>query len=101
MVRLNVESVVELTGAVLPGMVQRRRGAILNVASIAGYLPGPGQAVYHASKAFVRAFSLALAEENRGTGVTVTTLSPGPWTRSSPRPQASALGPNAALPCYP
>jgi hypothetical protein len=78
MVRLNVESVVELTGAVLPGMVQRRHGAILNVASIAGYLPGPGQAVYHASKAFVRAFSLALAEENRGTGVTVTTLSPGP-----------------------
>ena len=65
MVRLNVESVVELTGAVLPGMVQRRHGAILNVASIAGYLPGPGQAVYHASKAFVRAFSLALAEENR------------------------------------
>lgn len=78
MVRLNVESLVELTGAVLPGMVQRRHGAILNVASIAGYLPGPGQATYHASKAFVRAFSLALAEESRGTGVTVTTLSPGP-----------------------
>lgn len=78
MVRLNVEAVVELTGAVLPGMVQRHRGAILNVASIAGYLPGPGQAVYHASKAFVRTFSLALAEEYRGTGVSVTTLSPGP-----------------------
>ncbi len=78
MVRLNVEAVVALTGAVLPGMVQRRHGAILNVASIAGYLPGPGQAVYNASKAFVRAFSLALAEESRGTGVSITTLSPGP-----------------------
>jgi short-subunit dehydrogenase len=78
MIRLNVLTLVELTGRLLPGMVQRRHGRVLNVASIAGYLPGPGQAVYNASKAFVRSFSVALAEETRGTGVHVTTLCAGP-----------------------
>lgn len=78
MIQLDVTSLVELTGLLLPGMLARRRGWILNVASIAGYLPGPGQAVYHAGKAFVRSFSAALAEETRGSGVHVTTLSPGP-----------------------
>ncbi len=78
MLALDVTAVVALTGAILPGMLDRGSGRILNVASIAGYLPGPGQAVYHASKAFVRSFGLALAEETRGTGVSVTTLSPGP-----------------------
>lgn len=78
MIRLNVMAVVELTGRLLPGMVERRRGRVLNVSSIAGYLPGPGQAIYHASKAFVKSFSLALAEETRGTGVQVSTLCPGP-----------------------
>ncbi len=78
MLALDVTAVVQLTGAILPGMLSRGCGRILLVGSIAGYLPGPGQAVYHASKAFVRSFGLALAEETRATGVTVTTLSPGP-----------------------
>jgi len=78
MIQLNVTSLVHLTGLLLPGMVERRRGGILNVASIAGYLPGPGQAVYNATKAFVKSFSQALTEETRGTGVRVTALCPGP-----------------------
>lgn len=78
MIRLNIGALVQLTGRLLPGMIERRRGRILNVASIAGYLPGPGQAVYNASKAFVRSFTLALSEETRGTGVSVTVLCPGP-----------------------
>jgi uncharacterized protein len=78
MIRLNVLSLVELTGLLLPGMVARGSGGILNVASTAGYLPGPGQAVYYASKAFVKSFSEALTEECRSTGVRVTALCPGP-----------------------
>lgn len=78
MIQLNVTSLVHLAGRVLPGMVERGHGGILNVASIAGYLPGPGQAVYNATKAFVRSFSEALTEETRGTGVRVTALCPGP-----------------------
>jgi short-subunit dehydrogenase len=78
MVRLNVTAVVELTGHLLPGMVKRGRGGVLNVASTAAYVPGPLQAVYYASKAFVKSFSEALTEETRGTGVRVTALCPGP-----------------------
>jgi short-subunit dehydrogenase len=78
MIRLNVLSLVELTGLLLPAMVARGSGGILNVASTAGYLPGPRQAVYYASKAFVKSFSEALTEECRGTGVRVTALCPGP-----------------------
>ncbi|MBV8950960.1 MAG: SDR family oxidoreductase, partial [Actinobacteria bacterium] len=78
MVELNVTSLVHLTGLVLPGMVQRGSGGVLNVASTAGYAPGPLQAVYYATKAFVKSFSEALTEECRGTGVRVTALCPGP-----------------------
>jgi short-subunit dehydrogenase len=78
MIQLNITTLVELTGLLLPGMLERRRGGILNVSSIAGYLPGPGQAVYNASKAFVKSFSQALSEETRNTGVRVTALCPGP-----------------------
>lgn len=78
MISLNVDAVVRLTGAVLPGMVRRGRGGILNVASSAGFAPGPLQAVYYASKAFACSFSQALTEECRGTGVRVTALCPGP-----------------------
>ena len=78
MIQLDVTSLVELSGLVLPGMSQRGRGGILNVASTAAYLPGPLQAVYYASKAFVKSFSEALTEECRGTGVRVTALCPGP-----------------------
>ncbi|MDE3107434.1 MAG: SDR family oxidoreductase [Acidobacteriota bacterium] len=77
MIDLNVRCVSELTKAYLPGMVQRRFGRVLNVASTAAFQPGPFMATYFASKAFVLSFSEALAEELRGTGVTVTALCPG------------------------
>jgi len=78
MVRLNLEAVLRLTKLFLPPMLRRRRGRILNVASVAGFEPGPLLAVYHASKAFVLSFSEALAIELEDTGVTLTTLCPGP-----------------------
>ena len=66
------------TGGRTGDSLERHRGGILNVASIAGFLPGPGMAVYYASKAFVLSFSEALWEEARGTGVHVSCLCPGP-----------------------
>jgi short-subunit dehydrogenase len=78
MIQLNVVSLVELTKLCLPEMVTRGGGRILNVASTAGFVPGPLMAVYYATKAFVLSFSDALAEELRHSGVTVTTLCPGP-----------------------
>ena len=78
MIQVNVAALVELTGLFLPGMIQRRRGGILNVGSVAGFLPGPNMAIYYATKAFVSSFSDALYEELRGTGVAVTNLCPGP-----------------------
>ena len=77
-IQVNISALVELTGRFLPGMIQRKRGGILNVGSVAGFLPGPNMAVYYASKAFVLSFSEALHEELRGTGVRVTDLCPGP-----------------------
>lgn len=78
MLRVNVEAVDHLCGLVVPGMIERGRGAVLNVASTASYQPLPGQAGYSASKAFVRTYSTALAGEVAARGVTVTTLCPGP-----------------------
>lgn len=78
--KVNVMALVELTGLFLPGMIQRRGGGILNVGSVAGFVPGPYMAIYYASKAFVQSFSEALAEEVNGTGVTVNVLCPGPTT---------------------
>jgi short-subunit dehydrogenase len=78
MVRLNVEAVVDLCGRYVPELVRRGRGAVLNVASTAAFQPLPRQATYAASKAFVLAFTDALHEELSGTGVTATTLCPGP-----------------------
>lgn len=78
MMQVNIISLAHLTRLFLPGMLARRRGRILNVASTAAYLPGPFMAVYYASKAFVLSFSEALSEETQGTGVTVTALIPGP-----------------------
>jgi short-subunit dehydrogenase len=78
MMQLNVVALVELTKRLLPGMLERRDGQILNVASTAAFQPGPGMAVYYATKAFVLSFSDAIATELAGTGVTVTTLCPGP-----------------------
>src|SRR5947207_9528019 len=78
MVRTNIEAVVAFCGLFVPGMVERGRGALLNVASTASFQPLPMQAGYAASKAFVLNFTEALHEEMRGTGVTVTALCPGP-----------------------
>jgi len=78
MVRTDVEAVVDLCTLFLPGMVERGRGAVLNVASTAAFQPIPGQAGYAASKAFVLSYSYAIGSELRGHGVTVTALCPGP-----------------------
>ena len=77
-VDLNVAALHHLTLAVVPDMVRRGSGAVLNVASIAAFQPLPGFATYAATKAFVLSFSEALHTELGGTGVSVTTLCPGP-----------------------
>lgn len=77
LLQLDVVSLSALTRCLLPGMVSRRRGKILNVASVAAFMPGPFMCLYHASKAFVLAYSVGLACELEGTGVTVTALCPG------------------------
>lgn len=76
-VDLNVRSTVELARLMIPPMVARGRGRVLFTSSIASTMPGPFQAVYNASKSFVQSFALALRNELKGTGVTVTTLMPG------------------------
>lgn len=84
---VNAVALTRLTRLVLPGMLERRKGRILNVASLASYLPGPGMAIYYATKAFVLSLSEALWEETRGTGVTVTAMCPG-FTRTEFHEQA-------------
>ncbi len=76
--QVNMMAVAELSRRLLPGMLARKSGRILNVGSTAAFQPGPGMAIYFATKAFVLSFSEALASELRGTGVTVTCLCPGP-----------------------
>ena len=78
MLHTNIDAVVDLCVLFLPGMVARRRGAILNTASVGAFQPLPGQAGYAATKAFVLAYGRAIGEELKGTGVSVTTLCPGP-----------------------
>ena len=78
MLQLNMVTLTELTKRLLPPMVARGRGGVLNVASTAAFQPGPLMAVYYATKAYVLSFSEALAEEVRGSGVVVTALCPGP-----------------------
>jgi short-subunit dehydrogenase len=77
MLQVNVVTLTELTRLLLPGMVARRRGKIMLVASTASFQPGPRMAVYFATKAYVLSLGEALAYELRATGVTVTTLCPG------------------------
>jgi len=77
-VRVNVTSLTHLTRLSLPGMISRRCGGVLNVASTASFQPGPGMAVYYATKAYVLWLTEAMAEELAGTGVTATALCPGP-----------------------
>lgn len=78
MIQVNCAAVTQLTKLLLPGMVARKRGRILNVASTAAFQPGPLMAIYYATKAYVLSFSEAIADELRDTGVTVTALCPGP-----------------------
>jgi hypothetical protein len=78
LIRLNVEAMVALCGAFVPGMVERGTGGVLNVASVSGFMPVPQQATYSASKAFVLTFTEALTIDLHGTGVTATALCPGP-----------------------
>jgi uncharacterized protein len=77
MIDLNVRVLTDLTLRFLPAMVARKSGGIINVASVAGFMPGPMMAVYFATKNYVLSFSDALSSELRGTGVTLTTLCPG------------------------
>ncbi len=77
MIQLNIATLTGLTHLYLQGMVARRRGKILNVSSTASFMPGPLQAVYYATKAYVTSFSQAVAEEVREFGITVTALCPG------------------------
>jgi uncharacterized protein len=94
MVRVNCESVVVLSRAVLRSMLDKRRGGILNVASTAGHQPTPFMSTYGATKAFVLSFTLALAEELRGTGVHALALCPGPVPTGF---QAAASIPSGAV----
>lgn len=77
-IQLNVTALTHLTKLFLDPMIERRSGKIMNVASTAGFQPGPMMAVYYATKAYVISFSEALANELKGSGVTVTCLCPGP-----------------------
>ena len=90
MIQVNVAALTHLTKVFLPGMLERRRGRILNVASTAAFQPGPIMAVYYATKAYVLSFSEALANETAGTGVTVTALCPG--TTSTEFQQRAGIG---------
>ncbi len=78
MIQVNITALIHLTRLFLPGMIERKHGKILNVASTAAFQPGPMMATYYASKAYVLSFSEALSEELKGTGVTATAFCPGP-----------------------
>jgi len=78
LVEVDVAAVVDLCSRFTPGMVSRGRGGVLNVASVGAFGPLPGQAAYGAAKAFVLSYTRALGQELSGTGVTATTLCPGP-----------------------
>jgi short-subunit dehydrogenase len=78
MIEVNIFALTELTKLLLPAMVSRKQGKILNVASTAAFQPGPLMAVYYATKAYVLSFSEAIADELKDSGVTVTALCPGP-----------------------
>jgi uncharacterized protein len=80
MIKLNIASLTQFTKLFLPAMLERGSGRIMNVASVASFMPGPFMAVYYATKAYVLSFSEALNAEVRSKGVTVTALCPGPTT---------------------
>jgi short-subunit dehydrogenase len=101
MIQLNITSLTALTRHYLPGMLERGHGRVMNVASTASFQPGPLMAVYYATKSYVLSFSEAVAEETRGTGVTVTALCPGPTAsgfQSAADMELSPLVANRKLP---
>lgn len=91
MIELNILALTRITKLFLPEMIARGTGRIVNIASTAAFLPGPLMAVYYASKAYVLSFGEALANELKGTGVTVTTICPGP-TKSNFQATAAMEG---------
>ena len=91
MLQVNIFALTDLTKLFVKGMVARRQGKILNVASTAAFMPGPLMAVYYATKSYVLSFSEAIANELQGTGVSVTVLCPGP-TESGFQAAASMEG---------
>jgi len=103
-VQLNVVAVLRLTAAALAPMVERGRGTVVNVASVAAFVPGPGSATYAATKAFVCSFTDSLHDELAGTGVTATASIPGftrtefqarsDWTEQDNVPEAAWLSPD-------
>lgn len=90
MLQLNVRTLTELTHGLLPGMIERGRGRILNVASVVAFQGVPGMSLYSATKGFVLSLTESLSEDLRGTGVTVTALCPGP-TRTEMVEEVKAL----------
>jgi short-subunit dehydrogenase len=78
MIHVNITALTELTRLFMPKMITARKGRIMNVSSVAGFMPGPLIAVYYASKAFVLSFTEAIGNELQGTGITATALCPGP-----------------------
>ena len=78
LVDLNIRALSLLTRRFLPGMIERRRGGVINLASLGGFAPGPWQAAYYASKAYVVSLTRALAHETAGHGVRVCVVTPGP-----------------------
>jgi short-subunit dehydrogenase len=92
MIQVNITALTELCKLVLPGMVARGRGRVMNVASTAGFQPGPLMAVYYATKAYVLSFSEALAVELEDTGVVVVAFCPGPT--ASGFQSVAGMGPN-------
>ena len=91
---VNMTALTRLSRAVLPGMIARGHGQIMNIASTAAFQPGPWMAVYFATKAYVLSLSSALGEELRGSGVTVTAICPGPTTSGF---QAASVMDNSGL----
>ena len=97
MMQVNMRALVQLTHLFLAPMLKRKAGYVLNVASTAAFQPGPYMAMYYATKAFVFSFSVALAEELAGTGVSVTTFCPGP-TQTEFQERAQIRRPLGPLP---